>query len=101
MRYYWWLLNILCKVHVAIKRFAERSKRPLKNMMKSCLESRNKNLRWFGHVSMASGLANTILQEPSGKRNEGRQTKNWEDIIKEWTEMDSASSTRAAENKTR
>ena len=34
-----------------------------------------------------------------GKR--GRQTKTWEDNIKEWTGMDFANSTRAAENRTR
>ena len=34
-----------------------------------------------------------------GKRKRGRQ-KRWEDNIKEWTEMDFASSTRAAETRT-
>ena len=32
-----------------------------------------------------------------GKRKRGRQKKRWEDNIKEWTGMDFASSTRAAE----
>ena len=36
-----------------------------------------------------------------GKRKRGRQKKRWEDNIKEWTGMDIASSTRAAENGTR
>ena len=36
-----------------------------------------------------------------GKRKRGRQKKRWEDNIKEWTEMDFASSTRAAENRSR
>ena len=35
------------------------------------------------------------------KENRGRQKKRWKDNIKEWTEMDFASSTRAAENGTR
>ena len=35
-----------------------------------------------------------------GKKR-GRQRKRWEDNIKEWTGMDFASSTRAAENRTR
>ena len=34
-----------------------------------------------------------------GKRKRGRQKKRWEDNIKEWTGMDFASSTRAAENR--
>ena len=35
------------------------------------------------------------------KRKRGRQKKRWVDNIKEWTGMDFASSTRAAENRTR
>ena len=59
-------------------------------------------LRWFGHVSRSSGLAKTILQGTvKGKRKRGRQKKRWEDNIKEWTGMDFASSTRAAENRSR
>ena len=49
-----------------------------------------------------SGLAKTTLQGTvKGKRNGGRQKKMWEDNIKEWTGMDFASSTKAAENRTR
>ena len=52
-------------------------------------------------VSRSSGLAKTILQGTiQGKRKRGRQKKRWEDNIKEWTGMDFASSTRAAENMT-
>ena len=36
-----------------------------------------------------------------GKRKRGRQKKRWEDNIKEWTGMDFASSTRAAEKMSR
>ena len=36
-----------------------------------------------------------------GKGKRGRQKKRWEDNIKEWTGMDFASSTRAAENRTK
>ena len=56
----------------------------------------------MGHVSRSSGLAKTILQGTvKGKRRRGRQKKRWEDNIKEWTGMDFASSTRAAENRTK
>ena len=37
----------------------------------------------------------------TGKRKRGRQKKRWEDNIKEWTGMDFASSTWAAENRSR
>ena len=63
---------------------------------------KKRKLRWFGHVSRSSGLAKTILQGTvKGKRKRGRQKKSWEDNIKEWTGMDFASSTRAAENRSR
>ena len=63
---------------------------------------KKRNLRWFGHVSKSSGLGKTILQGTvQGKRKRDRQMKRWEDNIKEWTGMDFASSTRAAENRSR
>ena len=61
---------------------------------------KKRKLRWFGHVSRSSGLTKTILHDTvKGKRKRGRQKKRWEDNIKEWTGMDFASSTRAAENR--
>ena len=36
-----------------------------------------------------------------GKRRTGRQKKRWEDNIEEWTEMEFASSTGEAENRTK
>ena len=61
---------------------------------------KKRKLRWFGHVSRSSGLAKTILQGTvKGKRKGGRQ--RWEDNIKEWTGIDFASSTRAAEKRSR
>ena len=63
---------------------------------------KKRKLRWFGHVSRSSGLAKTTLQGTvKGKRKRGKQKKRWEDNIKEWTGMDFASSTRAAENRSR
>ena len=63
---------------------------------------KKRKLRWFGHVSRSSGIAKTILQGiVKGQRRRSRQKKRWEDNTKEWTGMDFASSTRAAENRTR
>ena len=45
-----------------------------------------RKLQWYGHVSRSSGLAKTILQGTvKGKRRQGRQTKRWEDNIRERT----------------
>ena len=84
-----------------MRRFAERSKQPLENDELLTLVKK-RNIRWIGHVSRSSGSAKTILQGTvKGKRKRGRQKKRWEDNIKEWTGMDFASSTRAAENRSR
>ena len=61
---------------------------------------KKRNLRWFGHISRSSGLGKMILQGTvQGIRR--RQKKRWEGNTKEWTGMDFASSTRAAEVRTR
>ena len=93
----YWILDLgswiqdLIKVQAAIGEYDE-----LLTLVKK------RKLRWFGHVSRSSGLAKTILQGTvKGKRKRGRQKKRWEDNIKEWTGMDLASSTRAAENRSR
>ena len=43
----------------------------------------------------------TLLATKKGNRSIGRQKKRWEDNIVEWIRIDFASSTRAAENKTK
>ena len=54
-----------------------------------------------GHVSRSSGPAKTILQGTVKEEKGGRLKERWEDNIKEWTGMEFAGSTRAAENRTR
>ena len=62
---------------------------------------KKRKLRWFGHISRSSCLAKTILQDTvQRKRRKGIQKKRLEDNIKEWTGIDFASSTRAAEDRT-
>ena len=63
---------------------------------------KKRKLRWTGHVSRSSGLAETSLQDTvKRKRRIGRQKMRWEDNIKKWTGIVFASSARAAENRTR
>ena len=46
-------------------------------------------LKWYGHVTQSSGPAKTILQGTvQGGRRRGRQRKQWEDNIKEWTGLE-------------
>ena len=45
---------------------------------------KRRRLKWYGHVSCSSGLAKIISQgKVKGARRPGRQTKRWEDNIRE------------------
>ena len=61
---------------------------------------KRRKLKWYGHVSCSSGLAKTIFQGTvKGGRRQGRQKKQWEDNIREWTGLEFAKSQRAVENR--
>ena len=98
MRCYRRLLNISYKDYVTI----EEVRRKIQAAIGEYDKLLTLKLRWFRHVSRSSGLAKATLQGTvKGKRKRGRQKKRWDDNIKEWTGMYFASSTRAAENRTR
>ena len=61
---------------------------------------KTRKLRWFGHITRATGLAMTIMQGtvPGGRRR-GRPKKCWHDNIEEWTELPLAKTLRLAEDK--
>ena len=96
------LLNISYKDHVTNEEVRRKIQAAIGEYDELLTLVKKRKLRWFGHVSRSSDLAKTILQGTvKGKRKRGRQKKRWEDNIKEWTGMDFASSTRAAENRSR
>ena len=102
VRCYRGLLNFLYKYHVTNEEVRRKIQAAIGGYDELLTLVKKRKLRWFGHVSRSSGLAKKILQGTvKGKRKRGRQKKRWEDNIKEWTGMDFASSTRAAENRTR
>ena len=102
MRCYRRLLNISYKDHLTNEDIRRKIQAAIGEYDKLLTLAKKWKLRWFGHVSRSSGIAKTILQGTvKGKRKIGRQKKRWEDNIKEWPGMDFASSTRAAENRTR
>ena len=101
MRCYRRLLNISYKDHVTNEEVRRKSQAVTGKYDELLTLVKKRKLRWFGHVARSSGLAKTILKGTvKGKRKRGRQ-KRWKDNIKEWTGMDFASSTRAAENRSR
>ena len=102
MRCYRRLLNISYKDHVTSEEVRRKIQAAIGEYDEFLTLVKKRKLRWFGQISRSSGLAKTILQGTvKGHRKWGRQKKRWEDNIKEWTGIDFASSTRAAENMTR
>ena len=102
MRCYRRLLNISYKDHVTKKEIRRKIQAAIGEYDELLTLVKKRRLRWFGHVSKSFGLEKTILQGTvKGKRKIGREKKRWEDNIKEWTGMDFASSTRAADNRSR
>ena len=83
------LLNIAYKDHITNEEVHIKIQAAIGEYDELLSLVKKRKLRWFGHVSRSSGLAKTILY------------KRWEDNIKEWTRIDFASSTRAAENRKR
>ena len=101
MRRYRRLLNISYKDHVT-NEVGRKIQAAIGEYDELLTLVKKRKLRWSGYVSRSSGLAKTILQGTvKGKRKRGRQKKRREDNIKEWTGKDIASSTRAAENRSR
>ena len=102
MRCYRRLLNISFKDNVTDEKVCRTISAAIGQHGELLTLVKKRKLRWLGHVSRSSGLAKTILQDTvKGKRKRDRQKKGWEDNTKEWTGMDFASSTKAAENRTR
>ena len=98
------LLNISYKDHLT----NEEVRRKIQVAIGECDELlalvKKRKLRWFGHVPRSSGLAKTILHDTVKGKMKKRQTE--EEVGSQYqrvegTGMDFASSTRAAENRTR
>ena len=100
MRCYRKILHISLKDHVTNKEVhvkIQQATGPHEDLL--TIIKRHK-LQWYGHVSHSSGLAKTILQGTvKGGRRQGRQSKRWEDNIREWTGLEFSKSQRAVENR--
>ena len=101
MKCYRRLLNISYKDHVTNEEVRRKIQAVIGEYEQLLTLVKKRKLRWLGHVSMSSCLAKTILQGPVKGKKRDRQEKRWEDNIKEWTGMDFASLTRAAESRAR
>ena len=100
MRCYRRLLNISYKDHVTNEEVRNRIQNAIGVHDDLLTMVKKRKLRWYGHISRASGMAKTILQGTvKGARSRGRQKKRWEDNIKEWTGMGFGNSLRTAEDR--
>ena len=89
MRCYRRLLNISYKDHITNEEVRRKIQAAIGEYDELLTLVKKRKLRWFGHVSRSSGLAETILQGTvKEKEKRGRQKKRWEDNIirgQEWT----------------
>ena len=83
-----------CGWWYAIENLFEQGRHEDLTIVKTC------KLQWYGHVSCSSGLAKTILHGTvKGGRRQGRERKQWEDNIREWTSLEFTKSQRVVENR--
>ena len=89
MRFFCKLLGISYRDHITneeVKARIGNTIRPYEDLLTSV---KRRKLKWYGHITRSSGLAKTILQGTvQGGRRRGRQRKQWEDNIKEWTGLE-------------
>ena len=102
MRCYRRLLNISYKDHVTNEEVRRKIQAAIREYDELLTLVRKKETKMVWLCFKVFCLAKKFLQGTvKGKRKRGRRKKRWEDNIKEWTGIDFASSTRAAENRTR
>ena len=100
MRWYRRILHISYKDHVTNEEVYAKIKQAIKRHEDLLTIVKRRKLQWYGHVSLSTGLAKTILQGTvKWGRRQGRQKKRWEDNIREWTGLEFGKSQRAVENR--
>ena len=100
VRCYRRLLNISYKDHVTNEEVRNRIQNAIGVYGDLLTMVKKRKVRWYGHISRSSSMAETILQGTmKGARRRGRQKKRWEDYIKEWTGMGFGDSLRAVEDR--
>ena len=100
MRCYRKILRISYKDHVTNEEVRAKIQQAIGPHEDLLITVKRRKLQWYGHASRSSGLAKTILQgSVEGGRRQGRQTKRWEDIIREWRSLEFAKSQRPVEKR--
>ena len=99
MRCYRRIIRISYKDHVTNEEVRAKIQQAVGPHEDHLTIAKRRKLQWYGHVSLSSGLAKTILQGTvKGGRRQGRQTKRWEENLREWTDLEFGEFQRAVEN---
>ena len=100
MRSFRRLLGISYKDHITNEEVRSRIRKaigPYEELLSTVKRCKTK---WYGHVARASGLAKTVLQGTVRRgRRRGRQRKQWEDNIQDWTGLELSDAVRRAEER--
>ena len=98
MRSFRHLLGILFKDHITNEEVRSRIRKAIGPYEELMSTVKRHKMKWYGHVTRASGLAKTVPQGTvRGERGRGRQRKWWEDNIRDWTGLELSDAVRRAE----
>ena len=93
-------LGIPYKDHMAgeeVRSGIRRAVGPYKELLSTI---KRRKMKWYGHVTRASGLAETVLHGTVREgRRRGKQRKRWEDNIRDWTGLEVSDAVRRAEKR--
>ncbi|GFO18712.1 endonuclease-reverse transcriptase [Plakobranchus ocellatus] len=100
MRCYRRILGFSYKDHITNEEVSRRIENAIGPHVDLLTIVRHRKLKWYGHTTRSSRLANTIMQGTvNGGRRRGRQKKRWEDNIREWTGLELRNTLRKAEDR--
>ena len=100
MRSFRRLLGISYKDHITNEEVRSRIREAIVPYEELLSTEKRRRMKWYGHVTRASGLAKTVLQGTvRGWRRRGRRRKRWEDNIRDWTGLELSDAVRRAEER--
>ena len=89
MRCFLKLFSISYRDHITNEEMKARIRNAIGPQGDILTSAKRPKLKWYGHVTRSSGLARTFLQGAvQGGSRRGRQRKQWEGNIKEWTGLE-------------
>ena len=100
MRSFRRLLGISYKDHITNEEVRGRIRKAIGPYEELLSTVKRRKMKWYGHVTRASGLAKTVLQGTVRRgRSRGRQRKRWEDNIRDWTGLKLSDAVNRAEER--